>query len=1296
MGNRNRITFSLTLIFLVILTAFHFVPSSESVIAQERANKKWTFMVYLDADNNLENPYGHRDIDEMKAVGSDADINIVVLWDGRGSGDGELYYITDGGADTFPTSDANIPEEPDMADPDTLDSFIEWAITNYPADHYALSIWDHGSGIFRRGEEESITKGFCNDEHGGGEIELWELNDVLANAKTTAGKNIDVVGFDVCYLGYMETHYQMMPYVDYGVASEATEPGDGWDYQTPLAALAANPDMAPGDFASEIVSAFINEYSSSITQAAVDIAYLNNSFLPVFEDFSVKLTNYMYHYKDQIESARSGAQTCGQGNARDLYDFAKNIQQTGSLPAPLRNAASAVMGEWASTVIEEGQKGYSGAKGMLVYFPSGGPSSTYTSNIDMAASKWDEFLVEYNNPQLRYDMNVEVFDEDGDGHEDDVKITVSDFIGGVGEGAQISVDSALIGTTNASGVLDHYDLSKGPHSVMGDMSGYIMNGEFTIVNRPPVALAVIPGPVEAGESVRFNGTLSSDPDNDLLSYIWIFGDGGGSASPEPEHIYEDDGIFNVSLIVVDTDSVESAPFKFDITVENLPPLAEAGDDVDTFEDEIVYFDGSSSWDTPKDKAALLYQWDFGDGSLSDWLQTPLVNHTYSNSGLPNISNVYTVELLVKDDNDITSQDRLNVTVDNVAPVADAGADIVTYEDVPIRLDGVNSSDTASDVDSLVYQWDLDAADGLDFADGAGMALDHTFNESGRYTATLGVTDDNGEISQDELIITVRNVVPVAEMPFDQVNVTENEVVYLNGSMSTDSISDMDSLDYTWTLENGEEMNGINSDVSFMDPGIYNVTLTVTDDDGDFDTHLISISVANVPPKAVLDRVHDTEEDETIIFNASGSTDTTNDILSLRYIWDLDYDGSDFTEDKITATPTLEYVFTSSGEKNVMVKVLDNNDAFDTASVRFNVLNVGPVSIINLSSVELKEDDTLYIDGSDSYDSSSDIDTLIFEWKIGDQVIDRGKNRTLTYTFADSGKYTITLEVTDDDGAVDISQRKIEVLADPANDLGSILLSPSFSNMGIFIYLAVASILFIVLLLFVIRRKRKASGESTPAEEETAEEVLEETVQTEEERKREYRKLYGSKKSEKKVFSESDLAFFDNETGEDVGSTDMSGEEIVDFGADKNDLDQEDIGVSQVTAGDVKKGKKKGHSSKTKKLRELRSERKKRKKYMKPVSPDQRIDKEFKEFFNFLDEPSGEDTPDGVSNLSSGDFTREDDLPVLAALDDNDDESESRNIAEDETADEANEDNDRMVLEWDDGGEEGDSDDLEGW
>lgn len=618
--------------FLIDIKAEGNEGGAEDMKGKSREPKKWTFMVYLAADNNLES-YGHEDLDEMKAVGSDSNINIVVLWDGRGSGDGALYYVKNNGVDTLTLSDAGIADEPDMADPGTLDSFLQWTVTNYPAEHYLLSIWNHGSGIFRRGGEEGV-RGFCSDENGGGEIELWQLNGVLEKANKTAGQKIDIVGFDVCLLGYMETHYQLAPFVDYGIASEANEPGDGWDYETPLAKLANDPNMSPAGLASEIVKAYLNDYTSYVTQAAVDLGRLTENLIPYFNTFSTHLINYMYYYQDQIMAARNASADFQNGKARDLYDFTKNIQQNSALPGTLRGMAADLMSEFSNTVIEAGQKSYPGANGMTVYFPTSGPSSKYLSKIDMATTQWDEFLAEYNDPREHFNMTLELFDEDGDGHDDDILISVRNYIGDQAEGARVWIDNKEIGSTNRTGQLHFYNATKGPHRVRALVNGFEIIDDFFVKNRPPVARALVPAPVDAGAPVRFNGTVSTDPDGDPLSYVWNFGDGGGSALPDPEYIYENDGIFNVSLTVVDTDSIESPPFEFDMKVNNLEPKADIRGDTKCREDQNVTFDASGSWDTPRDKESLRYRWELGDGNVIPWSGSPTLNHSYSNNGIP--------------------------------------------------------------------------------------------------------------------------------------------------------------------------------------------------------------------------------------------------------------------------------------------------------------------------------------------------------------------------------------------------------------------------------------------------------------------------------------------------------------------------------------------------------------------------------------------------------------------------------------------------------------------------------------
>ena len=75
-------------------------------------------------------------------------------------------------------------------------------------------------------------------------------------------------------------------------------------------------------------------------------------------------------------------------------------------------------------------------------------------------------------------------------------------------------------------------------------------------NSPPVA--VVGGPYSSSTGVvTFDGSGSSDPDGDALTFNWTFGDGGTSAAMKPEHTYENQGNYNVSLIVTDSKGATS-------------------------------------------------------------------------------------------------------------------------------------------------------------------------------------------------------------------------------------------------------------------------------------------------------------------------------------------------------------------------------------------------------------------------------------------------------------------------------------------------------------------------------------------------------------------------------------------------------------------------------------------------------------------------------------------------------------------------------------------------------------------
>ena len=78
-------------------------------------------------------------------------------------------------------------------------------------------------------------------------------------------------------------------------------------------------------------------------------------------------------------------------------------------------------------------------------------------------------------------------------------------------------------------------------------------------NRPPAAHAGGPYKGEADAAIAFDGTLSTDPDGDPLTFSWNFGDGTGPASGSaPAHVYAEAGSFTATLTVSDGRGGESA------------------------------------------------------------------------------------------------------------------------------------------------------------------------------------------------------------------------------------------------------------------------------------------------------------------------------------------------------------------------------------------------------------------------------------------------------------------------------------------------------------------------------------------------------------------------------------------------------------------------------------------------------------------------------------------------------------------------------------------------------------------
>jgi hypothetical protein len=269
-----------------------------------QAAAQWTFMVYMVGDCDLETA-AVNDFLEMAEVGSNANLNIVVQFDRAVGYDTRYddwttckrYLVTQGMTPTAGNALMDLGET-DMGDPNTLRDFINWAAGNYPAERYALILWDHGGGWrsltehlqralpYARTEAEiklikeklKASVGGIGDNIGpdydppNSQLPNREIKEAMQAATT----KVNLLGFDACEMNYIETAYEMK---DTGAqvlvgAQQSTGP-DGFDYAAVLNALKANPTWTPRQLGTKIVDAYVTQYPSD-DMAVVDLTQMGS------------------------------------------------------------------------------------------------------------------------------------------------------------------------------------------------------------------------------------------------------------------------------------------------------------------------------------------------------------------------------------------------------------------------------------------------------------------------------------------------------------------------------------------------------------------------------------------------------------------------------------------------------------------------------------------------------------------------------------------------------------------------------------------------------------------------------------------------------------------------------------------------------------------------------------------------------------------------------------------------------------------------------------------------------------
>lgn len=411
---------------------------------------------------------------------------------------------------------------------------------------------------------------------------------------------------------------------------------------------------------------------------------------------------------------------------------------------------------------------------------------------------------------------------------------------------------------------------------------------YVVVKSPPLAsFTYSPEIPIVNETITLDASLSSDPDGNITSYYWDFGDGTNGTGVITTHNYTSIGTYNVTLTVTDNDNLTDFDSKL-IVVEKYPIAAFTYSPTVPLINQTVTFNASLS--TPDGGTITSYQWDFGDGTnVSE--TDPVTYHNYT------IPGNYNVTLNITD-----SEGLWDIASENITIVKYPFASF-TYSPEPLPVGETVTFDASLSTPDggtiISYFWDF--GDGTNTTETDPITY-HNYMTTGTFDVTLNVTDSEGLWDIETKSITVLSY-PTAFFTFSPANPLVGETITFNASLSTPNGGTI--IDYQWDFGDGTNETGVIVTHAYTAAGNYTVNLTITDSEGLNDTenksvivqttlvYIHDVSIISVTPSATEVDLGQVVNITVVVKNEGNATETfnvtlyyDNNILGTQTVTDL--------------------------------------------------------------------------------------------------------------------------------------------------------------------------------------------------------------------------------------------------------------------------------------------------------------------------------------------------------------------------------------------------------------------------
>ncbi|MFA6236246.1 MAG: PKD domain-containing protein [Bacteriovorax sp.] len=508
-------------------------------------------------------------------------------------------------------------------------------------------------------------------------------------------------------------------------------------------------------------------------------------------------------------------------------------------------------------------------------------------------------------------------------------------------------------------------------------------------------------------NVTFENEKSGTPNGSIISYLWDFGDGTTATGPRVAHFY-DPGSYLVTLTVTDSAGLKNFQTQHvTITQVGSDLVANIDCGISTAQKQIC---NVTALDKFNEISSVSVNW--GDGTTSD-LNEPVepAQGLYKVSKKFFTNGIQTIGLHVTTARGETKTVSTTKEVILSAPVAKINC---TTDNLRAICNSGGSSDpTDAGIESFTYNFGI----GLPVTTSSGYLV-NTYALDGTYNVTLTVKSKSGLSSTAVTQVIVKNANPIASINC----YTTNMLVSCNSLGSFDK--ELENLTYEFDFSDGyiESSTTGFSTHAYTDPGLYTVTLKVTDTAGNSGFKSMQVQPV-LPPNQLPFASLNCNSDAPYIGRCSVTAqDPDGALVSFKYNWD------DNSEETHATSEPVFHIFSTGGSHQVVLTITDNDGGASSITQTFNVQeNHPPLAYINCYNFGAQSIRCI------SQSQELDMNDVIteYKWNLGNGTVITSMVPSIDYTYAASSTYTVTLQVKDSMGATSSASQSITTIENQA-------------------------------------------------------------------------------------------------------------------------------------------------------------------------------------------------------------------------------------------------------------------------